>query len=112
MARVIPSGVLRFDRTTARLRAVTFLEGISYVLLLFVAMPLKYWAGYPLAVRVTGLAHGVLFVSLAWLTWSTMRKRRKPLSFGVRIGVAALIPFATFFLDGELAREDEVARLE
>jgi len=109
---VIPPGVLRFDRTTAQLRAVTFLEGISYVLLLFVAMPLKYWAGYPIAVRITGLAHGALFVSLAYLTWATMQERKKPLGFGVRIGVAALIPFATFFLDRELAEEDEAARRE
>ena len=39
-------------------RWVAFLEGLSFVLLLFVAMPLKYWAGLPLAVRIVGMVHG------------------------------------------------------
>ena len=43
-------------------RWVAFLEGLSFVLLLFVAMPLKYWAGLPLAVRIVGMVHGLLFV--------------------------------------------------
>jgi|SRR6478735_2576236 len=40
------------------------IEGISYLLLLLVAMPLKYWFGLPLAVRIVGSAHGALFVLL------------------------------------------------
>jgi integral membrane protein len=45
-----------------RLRIVAFLEGVSYLVLLGIAMPLKYIAGIPQAVRVVGMAHGVLFV--------------------------------------------------
>lgn len=109
---MFPPGLLRFDTQTARLRAVAFIEGVSYILLLFVAMPLKYLGDMPLAVRITGSAHGFLFLWLAWLAWSVMRARKKPVSFGARIGVAALVPFGTFFLDRELYEEDLAARGE
>lgn len=46
----------------ARFRLVSLAEGLSYVLLMFVAMPLKYAAGIPEAVRVVGSLHGALFV--------------------------------------------------
>ena len=42
-----------------RLRAIGLIEGISFLLLLFVAMPLKYFAGFSTAVKITGMAHGV-----------------------------------------------------
>lgn len=46
----------------ARLRTVGILEGLSFLVLLLIAMPLKYAAGQPLAVRHVGMAHGVLFI--------------------------------------------------
>ena len=46
----------------ARLRLVGLLEGISFLALLLIAMPLKYAAGQPLAVRYVGMAHGILFL--------------------------------------------------
>ena len=45
-----------------QLRLVAFLEGSSFLVLLFIAMPLKYLAGLPLAVRVAGSVHGLLFL--------------------------------------------------
>lgn len=101
------AGVVRFDTPPARLRAVAFLEGCSYVLLLGVAMPLKYFAELPIAVTIVGAAHGALFVALALLSLSAMRTRGKTFGFGVRVAVASLIPFATFALDGELRADDD-----
>lgn len=46
----------------ARLRLVGLLEGISFLVLLLIAMPLKYAADQPLAVRYVGMAHGILFM--------------------------------------------------
>ncbi len=109
---MIPSGLLRFDTLTARLRATAYIEGISYAVLLFVAMPLKYLADMPLPVRVVGSVHGALFIALALLAWRTLRVRRKPLGFGLRIAIAALVPLGTFYLDRELAVEDEAFRRE
>ena len=45
-----------------RFRSIAIAEGISFLVLLFIAMPLKYLAGWPDAVRVVGMAHGVLFL--------------------------------------------------
>ncbi|KKJ79704.1 putative membrane protein YdzA, partial [Bacillus subtilis] len=41
-----------------RLRTMGFIEGMSLLILLFIAMPLKYWAGLPLAVTIVGSVHG------------------------------------------------------
>jgi integral membrane protein len=109
---MLPAGVLRFDTATARLRAVVYLEGWSYLVLLFVAMPLKYFAGLPLAVRWVGSLHGALFVALVVTALYVWRVRAKPIAWGLRIGLASLVPFATFFLDPELRAEDERARQE
>jgi integral membrane protein len=51
-----------WQTSLGRLRALGFIEGVSFVLLLAIAMPLKYFAGEPGAVRVVGMAHGVLFL--------------------------------------------------
>ena len=48
--------------TFSRFRLISFIEGISFLILVFIAMPLKYLAGIPLAVKIVGMAHGVLFI--------------------------------------------------
>ena len=89
-----------------RFRIVAFWEGISYLLLLFVAMPLKYGLGIDMAVRIVGMAHGVLFlgycVTLA-LAASRLGTRGTLLAF-----VLSFVPFGTFWLEARL-RQDERA---
>ncbi len=104
------ANVLRFDTPPARLRAMTFLEGCSFLLLLGVAMPLKYMADMPLAVRLVGAVHGVLFLAFVVLTLRAMRERGKPFGWGARFAVASLIPFGTFALDRGLRDDDEAWR--
>jgi integral membrane protein len=85
-----------------RLRLASILDGISYLILLGIAMPLKYLADMPLAVRIVGSLHGFLFLALcACLLEVLVRKR---LSFGwcVLVFVCALFPFAPFVLDRKL----------
>lgn len=103
-------GIFRFDTPTATLRAVAFLEGLSYVVLLFVAMPLKYFAGMPMAVRIVGMGHGLLFISLAWITWRAVKTRGKPMRWARRIAIASLLPFGTFVLDSSLRADDDEYR--
>ena len=98
--------LLSFDTPTARLRAIAFIEGVSYIVLLFVAMPLKYLADLPLAVRVVGSAHGFLFIWLAFATLGGMLRRGRPFGWAFKIGVLSLVPFGTFFLDDQLKQED------
>jgi integral membrane protein len=104
------ANVLRFDTPPARLRATTFLEGCSFVLLLGVAMPLKYLADMPLAVRLVGAVHGVLFLAFVVLTLRAMRERGKPFGWGARMAVASILPFGTFALDRGLREDDEAWR--
>lgn len=75
------------------------IEGISYLLLLFVAMPLKYMADMPEAVKIAGMIHGFLFVWFVYEIFSVFIAKKLSFSKSLLAGVASLIPFATFFLE-------------
>lgn len=81
------------------MRITGIIEGYSYLLLLFVAMPLKYFGGIAKAVTVVGSVHGLLFILFMYSIVLAMRNASLKLNHGVRAVVASLIPFATFFLD-------------
>ncbi len=86
-------------------RTVAFWEGISYLLLLGVAMPLKYYAGMPKAVSTVGMAHGVLFLLYLLFLYLVWHERDWKLS---RVGIAfiaSLLPFGTMVFDKSLKRE-------
>ena len=86
-------------------RKVAIAEGISYLLLLFVAMPLKYWAGLPLFVKYTGWAHGLLFVLYAATLVLAWQEQKWKFGKAVLIFLASLLPFMPFVLDGKLKDE-------
>lgn len=93
-----------------RLRTLSLVEGVSTLLLFFVAMPLKYFADMPAAVRVVGSLHGLLFVCLVVLL--VMAIKRVPISQSLAlIGMAAaVVPFGPFWFDrklGKLMSEDQ-----
>jgi len=83
-------------------------EGSSFLLLLFVAMPMKYFMGMPLAVRVVGAIHGILFLlyigQLAKLRTSHQWDNR----FSFYAFLASLLPFGPFVFDRRV-REKETA---
>jgi len=80
-------------------RYTAIVEGVSYISLLFIAMPLKYAYGYPLAVKVVGMTHGVLFILFIFLLMSTAQKYKFSLLFSAVLFLASLLPFGTFFTD-------------
>ena len=84
------------------LRIIGNIEGVSYLILLFIAMPLKYAYDMPMAVKITGMAHGVLFVAYCMVLALCMKKFSWKLSFGVYLFIATLIPFGTFVTDRKL----------
>lgn len=88
-----------------RFRLVTFVEGISYLLLLFVAMPLKYLAELPMAVTVVGTAHGALYLAYLAALLHVWTDERWSLRRVAEAFVASLLPFATFWLEAKLRRE-------
>ena len=96
-------------RTAIRfLRKIALLEGASYLLLLGIAMPLKYLSGMPEAVRVVGSVHGGLFVLYAAaVVWAGTARRWPARRWAANL-VASLLPFGPFVMDGRLRREEEL----
>ncbi|RZK26786.1 MAG: DUF3817 domain-containing protein [Flavobacterium sp.] len=86
-------------------RKVAVAEGISYLLLLFVAMPLKYFADMPLAVKYTGWAHGLLFVLYAATLILAWQEQKWTFGKAVLIFLASLLPFMPFVVDRKLKDE-------
>lgn len=86
-------------------RVVALLEGLSFVVLLFVAMPLKYLADLPLAVRIVGSLHGLLFLVFLIALFRAASERRWPLSRSAVAFASSLVPFATLLFDRSLRRE-------
>jgi len=85
-----------------QLRIIGILEGWSYLILLGIAMPLKYWAGFPLAVQITGSFHGAFFILFCLaLLHVKLRYKWSLLQSGLAF-VSAFIPFGTFVLDRKL----------
>ena len=88
-----------------RFRLVALCEGVSFILLLFIAMPLKYLGGMPAPVKYLGWMHGILFVlymiflGLVWLQYKWSFKKV------VGAFLASIIPFGTFVLDRRLQKE-------
>lgn len=81
------------------LRLITFLEGVSYLVLLFVAMPLKYLFAMPIAVRIVGSIHGVLFVSFVLALYRAHRAYRVAPLEALRLFAVSLLPGSLFWLD-------------
>ncbi|MCP9439149.1 MAG: DUF3817 domain-containing protein [Nitrospira sp.] len=89
-------------------RLIAFAEGTSFLILLFVAMPMKYLMGMPLAVRIVGSIHGVLFLlyvaRLAKLRTMYQWDKR----FCLQAFLASVLPFGPFVFDKYL-REKKAA---
>jgi integral membrane protein len=84
------------------LRHAAIIEGISFLVLLGVAMPLKYFWGQPLGVRIVGLLHGILFlVFCGALVWVSVGARW-PLARASLVFLAALVPFGPWLIDKRL----------
>lgn len=83
-------------------------EGISFLILLCIAMPLKYLFQQPMAVKIVGWTHGILFVAFLFLAWEYNTDRNKGLKWFALAFLAAIIPTGTFFFDKKLKEEETV----
>lgn len=96
-----------FKSQIGRFRIIAFTEGVSFLLILFITMPLKYIWDIPGPNKIIGMAHGVLFilyvmavfqlkVSYAW------QKRKMTLAL-----LGSIVPFGTFYVTAKLLPEHE-----
>jgi integral membrane protein len=88
------------------LRHLAVIEGISTLVLFGIAMPLKYFAGMPLAVRIVGSLHGALFVALVLMLLLAIRKVPISAKLAAAGIAAAIVPGGPFLLDRRLAPFD------
>lgn len=89
-------------------RLITFLEGTSYLVLLCVAMPLKYVFALPMAVRIAGSIHGLLFVSFILTLYQARTDRRWSIKLTLQLLVVSLIPGSLFWLDKRIREMREL----
>jgi integral membrane protein len=85
-----------------RFRMMGFIEGLSLLILLFIAMPLKYLAGLPEVVTVVGALHGAFFIIYLFVIAYTTIKIRWSLIWAFSAVIVAFIPFGNIILDSKL----------
>ena len=80
-------------------RVVAFLEGVSYILLLFIAVPIKYWGGDEQWVKLLGMPHGVLFVGYILMAILLKGEQNWNSIEFITILICSILPFGTFYVD-------------
>ena len=84
------------------LRICGLIEAVSYMLLVGIAMPLKYLWQMPMAVRIVGLIHGILFIAFCIALLRAALAARWPFGRSALVFLASLLPFGPFLLDGRM----------
>lgn len=94
------SGMRKNQKSTLKnLTIIGYLEGTSFLLLLGVAMPLKYMMDIPEAVKYLGMAHGVLFIAYILMLMVAINKVKTPI-WAIPAGVlGSFLPFGPFIFD-------------
>jgi integral membrane protein len=87
------------------LRIIGLLEGVSYVLLLFVAMPLKYLLDIPEGLYPTGFAHGLLFILYIIFVFIVTFQLKWNFNHCMQAVIASIIPFGTFIFDRKVLQK-------
>ena len=89
------------------LRLVGFLEGLSFLLLVFIAMPMKYIWDQPLLVKYVGMGHGVLFIVFLLVLFAVCERQKWSLKMFLLGFMASILPFGPFFFDRKLKRFEQ-----
>lgn len=97
----------KLNPTLKAFRVIGYMEGISFLLLLFIAMPLKYALNMPLAVTIVGALHGLLFVLYLVAVVIIMITLRWSIIKGLLAVIASVLPFGPFIFDAKLIKGQE-----
>lgn len=86
-------------------RVVALLEGVSYILLVFVAVPIKYIGNDPQYVKLLGMPHGLLFIGYIVLAVLIGKELKWNTKTFILVFLASIIPFATFYVDQKILKK-------
>ena len=98
---------MKSTKTLNLFRKIAFAEGVSFLVLLLIAMPLKYFANLPVVVTIVGGLHGLLFIAFIAMAWVTMNEYEKNWGWLIKSFLASVIPFGTFWMDNKQWKKEE-----
>jgi len=87
-------------------RIVGFMEGLSFLCLVFVGVPMKHLAANPIGVKVLGMPHGLLFILYITLAFSISQDLKWPKKRLMLALAAAVLPFGTFIFDRKYLKQN------
>ncbi|MFP5439593.1 MAG: DUF3817 domain-containing protein [Bacteroidia bacterium] len=88
-------------------KIIATLEGISLLLLFFVAMPMKYAFGNDSLIRPAGMAHGVLFIGYIIIAFLLKEEQNWPFKKFLIVALASVVPFGTFYIEWKYFRTNQ-----
>lgn len=88
-----------------KFRLINKIEGISFIILIFIAMPLKYSFGYPIATKIVGMLHGLLVFVFIYQIIEAKKEAGFTLKETALYTIMSLIPFGSFYTDKLLAKK-------
>jgi integral membrane protein len=100
---------MKSTKTYSWFRKIAFSEGVSFLVLLLIAMPLKYAAGIPIAVTIVGGLHGLLFVAFLVMAWEVKSEYKRDWGWLFKSFIASIVPFGTFWMDHTHWKKEEAA---
>ena len=89
-------------------RLIAFLEGVSYILLLFIATPIKYLSDNPQYVKILGMPHGLLFIAYIIIAILISKKMQWSNSILAKVLLASIIPFGTFYVEYKYLKKNHL----
>lgn len=93
-----------FKTALHRFRIISYIEGLSYLTLLFIAMPIKYIGENPYPVKIIGMAHGILFILFMIFLFESLRKYSWENRFSARLFIYSIIPFGSFIIEKKIKK--------
>ncbi len=81
------------------LRKISYIEGLSLIVLFFIAMPIKYILGEPLAVRIFGTIHGLLWLTFLYALYTAHTKNNFERNLSISLLILSVIPFGFFYIE-------------
>lgn len=90
------------NKNVTKFAEINSIEGYSYLVLLFIAMPMKYLFGIPIAVKIVGMIHGILFIIFCFYLIKAWQETKWSIKESIIFFIASLIPFGTFFTKSKI----------